>query len=89
MPQYFISKNKIDLQPGWNVTAAINGLIDKYSEEEINTSDGLKIDFAEGWVQLRQSNTEPIIRVYSESYDEATANRLAEKIIGEFKELIG
>ncbi|KXK16626.1 MAG: phosphoglucosamine mutase [Candidatus Parvibacillus calidus] len=89
LPQYFISKNKIDLQPGWNVTAAINGLIDKYSEEEINTSDGLKIDFAEGWVQLRQSNTEPIIRVYSESYDEATANRLAEKIIGEFKELIG
>ncbi len=89
LPKYSISKNKIDLQRGWNVSEAIHGLITKYSEEEINTVDGLKIDFAEGWVQLRQSNTEPIIRVYSESHDEATAKGLAEKIISEFKDLIG
>ncbi len=89
LPKYSISKNKIDLQPGWNVSEAIHGLITKYADEEINTVDGLKIDFAEGWVQLRQSNTEPIIRVYSESHDEATAKGLAEKIIGEFKDLIG
>lgn len=89
LPKYSISKNKIDLQPGWNVSEAIHGLITKYADEEINTVDGLKIDFAEGWVQLRQSNTEPIIRVYSESHDEATAKGLAEKIISELKDLIG
>lgn len=88
LPQYVISKNKIDLQSDWNVPQIIEGLIDTYSQEEINTEDGLKIDFPDGWVQLRQSNTEPIIRVYSESGSQEAADALAQSIIKKFNELI-
>lgn len=88
LPQYFISKNKIELKDGWDVRKAIQGLIEIYSKEEISTIDGLKIDFEDGWVQLRQSNTEPIIRVYSEARDEVRATSLADKIIKQFEGLI-
>ena len=59
----------------------------KYKNENINTIDGLKIDFSDGWVHLRKSNTEPIIRIYSEGRDKNSANTLAQKIIQEIKEL--
>ncbi|MBP9133313.1 MAG: phosphoglucosamine mutase [Saprospiraceae bacterium] len=88
LPIYYISKNKIDLQPHWNVNKAIEKLINHYSNEEVNTEDGLKIDFEHGWVQLRKSNTEPIIRVYSEARDESESITLANKIIDQFIQLV-
>lgn len=80
-PRYFISKNKITLTPGMDVDKILNGLKNVFSSEEINDVDGVKIDFAEGWVHLRKSNTEPIIRIYSEAKDEASANKLAAEVI--------
>ncbi len=87
-PDYTISKNKIYLPEGINPEKIILNLIAKYEEEKINVEDGLKIDFAEGWVQLRKSNTEPIMRVYAESYGEEKAKELAEMIINDVNELI-
>lgn len=80
-PPYFISKNKITLSPEMDVDKILEGLKQKYAKEKITDIDGVKIDFAEGWVHLRKSNTEPIIRIYSEAKDEAAAVRLAEEII--------
>ena len=88
LPQYAISKNKIDLENDWDVQSAVNELIKIYSHEEVNTEDGLKIDFQNGWVQLRQSNTEPIIRVYSESDSMEAADKLANDIIDKFKSIV-
>ena len=87
-PQYVISKNKIQLNENSDTEWIINKIIEKYKDEEINTDDGLKIDFKNGWVQLRKSNTEPILRVYSESYDENTAVEMANDIIREVKRLV-
>jgi phosphomannomutase len=87
-PSYFISKNKIELTPEIDVDAILSTLEDKYKEEKITTIDGLKIDFEDGWVHLRKSNTEPIIRIYAESKGEKKANSFAEKMITEIKELI-
>lgn len=86
-PQYFISKNKITLSPEINVDKILDGLKKKYSNEKVTDIDGVKIDFAQGWVHLRKSNTEPIIRIYSEAKDEAAANALAEEIIAAAKSL--
>ena len=69
-PQYFISKNKLTLSPDMDVDKILEGLKKKYASEEITDIDGVKIDFKDGWVHLRKSNTEPIIRIYSESKDE-------------------
>ncbi len=80
-PLYFISKNRIDLTPEINVDALLEKVKELYKNERLNDKDGVKIDFAEGWVHLRKSNTEPIIRVYSETATEAEANALAQKII--------
>ncbi len=80
-PLYFISKNRIDLTPEINVDALLEKVKELYKNERLNDKDGVKIDFAEGWVHLRKSNTEPIIRVYSEAATEAEANALAQKII--------
>ena len=80
-PQYFISKNKLTLSPDMDVDKILEGLKKKYASEEITDIDGVKIDFKDGWVHLRKSNTEPIIRIYSESKDEAAANQLAEEVI--------
>ena len=86
-PNYFISKNKIELTPDIDVDNILVQMADKYKDENVNTIDGVKIDFAEEWVHLRKSNTEPIIRIYSESASEEKANALAEKIMGEIKAL--
>lgn len=87
-PNYFISKNKIELTPEINVDQVLKHIELKYAKQQINTIDGLKIDFENEWVHLRKSNTEPIIRIYSESESETTANHLANKIINDIKEFI-
>lgn len=87
-PAYHISKNKIQLTPEIDVDLILEKMEEKYKDADVNTIDGVKIDFENEWVHLRKSNTEPIIRIYSESANEAKANALAEKIINEIKEII-
>jgi len=87
-PNYFISKNKIDLHAGINVDELLIAMAEKHKERPVNKEDGLKIEFEKEWVHLRKSNTEPIIRIYSESSNEEKANALAERIIQEIKDLI-
>ena len=87
-PGYFISKNKIELTPEINVDQVLSEIQEKYKSNQINTIDGVKIDFENEWVHLRKSNTEPIIRIYSESANEATAEYLAKKIISDIKDII-
>ena len=82
-PIYFMSKDKIMLDKTVNVDKIINEISEKYSDQEINNEDGLKIDFENSWVQLRKSNTEPIIRVYSEAKSQEEANMLSSKFIEE------
>lgn len=76
-PQYFMSKNKIELDENTNIDVLLKRVTQQFYNEEINLVDGVKIDFAEGWVHLRKSNTEPIIRIYSEGKTDAEAKRLA------------
>lgn len=87
-PNYFISKNKIDLSPEIDVDAVLAGIQDKYKHQPVNIIDGVKIEFDKEWVHLRKSNTEPIIRIYAESESEATAEHLANKIISDIKEIV-
>jgi phosphomannomutase len=87
-PSYYMSKNKIQLTPAINVDDILLRMADKHQNENINTIDGVKIDFADEWVHLRKSNTEPIIRVYTESKSMAGAQSLAERIIGEIESMI-
>jgi len=87
-PNYHISKNKIELTPETDVDAILKAIETKYKNNPINTVDGVKIEFENEWVHLRKSNTEPIIRIYSESETLATAEYLANKIISDIKELI-
>jgi phosphomannomutase len=87
-PRYTISKNKIELTPEINVDAILEGMAKKYASEEVDTTDGVKIYIGKEWVHLRKSNTEPIIRIYSESENEAKANQFAEKIIAEIRQMI-
>ncbi len=82
-PQYIISKNKIQLTPDIDVDAILEKVANKYADYPVSTIDGVKIDFEEGWVHLRKSNTEPIIRIYSESTSVEEANQLAQKIMKE------
>lgn len=84
-PKYTISKNKIELTPAIDVDAVLEKMAAKYAHEEVDTTDGVKIYIAQEWVHLRKSNTEPIIRIYSESSSETAANALAERIIEEIK----
>ncbi|MBP5641835.1 MAG: phosphoglucosamine mutase, partial [Paludibacteraceae bacterium] len=79
-PDYCISKNRIDLSPSMDVDAILNFVKEHYRNERINDRDGVKIDFADGWVHLRKSNTEPIIRIYSEAATMERANALAEQV---------
>ncbi len=88
-PQYYMSKNKIELTPQINVDAILLAMTDRYRSEEIQTIDGVKIDFADNWVHLRKSNTEPIIRIYTEAATQKIADDLAQKIINEIKEIAG
>ena len=85
---YFISKNKIQLTNSTDISSIISELAKKYNKEKINLVDGLKIDFDEGWIHLRKSNTEPIIRIYSESLSKEKADNLARMFIKEIKSLI-
>jgi len=89
-PAYFISKNKIELTPQINVDEVLEKIKQKYASEKINTIDGVKIDFEneKEWVHHRKSNTEPIIRIYAESQNEAKANQLAQRIINDIKNII-
>jgi len=87
-PSYFISKNKIELTPEINVDKILEKIREKYAKQPINAVDGIKIEFDKEWVHLRKSNTEPIIRIYSESETLTTADTLAKKIINDIKEII-
>jgi phosphomannomutase len=87
-PNYYISKNKIELTPEINVDKILLEIKEKYKKHQINDIDGVKIDFEKEWVHLRKSNTEPIIRIYSESESEATADHLAKKIMQDIKEVV-
>ncbi len=87
-PEYVISKNKIQLSDKVSPNDILDKLVDKYKNEKINIEDGLKIDFADGWVQLRKSNTEPIMRVYAESSSEEKANEFALAIIEDVKKIM-
>ncbi len=82
-PNYFISKNKIELKPTINPDSVLTRLQEKFASEKLNTVDGLRIDFADGWVHMRKSNTEPIIRIYAEAKTPERANQLAQMIIAE------
>lgn len=88
-PAYFASKNKIQLTPAIDVDKVLLEMKQRYSAERVNDIDGVKIDFAENWVHLRKSNTEPIIRVYTEAKSMAEADALAQKIMGEIKAICG
>ena len=87
-PDYVISKNKIELKPGTNVDAILMKIREKYSTQPVNDVDGLKIEFGKEWVHLRKSNTEPIIRIYSESKNAEKANELAKMIMKNIQEII-
>lgn len=80
-PNYFISKNRIDLTPAIDVDSLLATVKEIYKDERVNDKDGVKIDFADGWVHLRKSNTEPIIRVYSEAATMDEANAMAKKVM--------
>lgn len=86
-PQYYMAKDKITLRPGMDVAKILSGMKDAYSGERITDTDGVKIDFPENWVHLRKSNTEPIIRVYTEAKSMAEAEALAQRFIGEIREI--
>ena len=88
-PAYFMSKNKIQLTPGLDVDNILEKMADKYASEDVSTIDGVKIDFPENWVHLRKSNTEPIIRIYTEAKSQEEATQLADKIIAEIKDIAG
>jgi phosphomannomutase len=87
-PGYFISKNKITLTPEMDIDALLLKVEEKYKKQPYSTIDGLKIEFDKEWVHLRRSNTEPIIRIYSEGNSETVANNLANKIIADIKEIL-
>jgi phosphomannomutase len=87
-PNYHISKNKIELTAEINTDLILETISEKYNKQPINKIDGVKIEFEREWVHLRKSNTEPIIRIYSESEYETTADNLAEKIITDIKEIL-
>ena len=88
-PSYFMSKKKIDLNPSIDVDVILEAMETKYAHEQISTIDGVKIDFPTEWVHLRKSNTEPIIRIYTEAPSQEKADVLADKIIEEIKNIAG
>ncbi|MGZ5281776.1 MAG: phosphoglucosamine mutase [Bacteroidia bacterium] len=87
-PNYFISKNKIQLDETMDLDKVLAKVQQKYKQFPINTEDGIRIDFEKDWIHLRRSNTEPIIRIYSESQNQTTAQNLAEKMILDIKNFI-
>ena len=87
-PDYFISKNKIQLSPKMDVNEILNKIKEEYKDQPINTIDGVKIEFGKQWIHLRKSNTEPIIRIYSESDTKENADKLANEIIEKIKRFL-
>ena len=87
-PDYFISKNKIEMENGYNVKDIFEKIKKKYKNQPVNTEDGLKIEFDTDWVHLRTSNTEPIIRIYAESDFESKANNIANRLMQDIKEFM-
>lgn len=87
-PLYYIAKNRIDLRPGTDVDAILNKVKGIYAKEEINDIDGVKIDFPDKWVHLRKSNTEPIIRVYSEASSMEAADEIGLSVMNVIKQMI-
>lgn len=87
-PSYYISKNKITLTPEMDIDALLESVRQKYQKQPYSVIDGLKIELGSDWVHLRRSNTEPIIRIYSEGNSEQVANSLANKIISDIKEVL-
>jgi len=87
-PAYFISKNKIELTPDIDVDALLEAVKKRFSQQKINTADGIRIDFDKEWVHLRKSNTEPIVRIYAESSTAEKADALANQMISEIKSLL-
>ena len=88
-PAYYASKNKIELTPAIDVDKVLSTIKERYANERVNDIDGVKIDFAEHWVHLRKSNTEPIVRIYTEAKSQEFADEIAEKFIAEIKEICG
>ena len=88
-PSYFMSKNKIQLTPNLDVDGILIAMADKYADKDVSTIDGVKIDFPTEWVHLRKSNTEPIIRVYTESTSQENADDLAQRVMKEIAEIAG
>ena len=88
-PSYFMSKNKIQLTPNLDVDGILIAMADKYADKDVSTIDGVKIDFPTEWVHLRKSNTEPIIRVYTESTSQENADELAQRVMKEIAEIAG
>lgn len=86
-PNYFMAKKKVSLEAGMDVDGLLGRMADTYKNERISTVDGVKIDFSDAWVHLRKSNTEPIIRIYTEAPSAAAANELADRFIQELTEL--
>jgi phosphomannomutase len=84
---YFMAKEKIELTPDLNVDLLLKQIQEKYKEEDITTIDGVKIDFESNWVHLRKSNTEPIVRIYTEAKSQEEADALAQRFISELEEL--
>ncbi len=84
-PNYFMSKKKIQLTPSLDVDAILKAMENRYQNEQLTTIDGVKIDFSESWVHLRKSNTEPIIRIYTEAKSQNEADTLADKFIEEIE----
>ena len=87
-PAYFMSKKKIELTPNIDVDAIFMNFRDAYRSEKINIMDGVKIDFEDSWVHLRKSNTEPIIRIYTEASSQDEADQLANRVISEIKKIV-
>ena len=86
-PAYYMSKNKIELSAGLNPDKVLAAVKERYAHEPITTIDGVKIDFPNSWVHLRKSNTEPIIRIYTEAKSQEEADALAQRFLEEMKEL--
>ena len=87
-PEYFISKNKIELTPDIDVDTVFSVIKGNYFRYGINDIDGVKIDFPQGWVHLRKSNTEPIVRIYSEAPTQEQADKFAAAIIAEINRIV-
>ena len=88
-PAYYASKNKIQLTPAIDVDKLLLEMKSRYAAERVTDIDGVKIDFAESWVHLRKSNTEPIVRIYTEAKSSEEADALAQKFIAEMSEICG